>query len=105
MPAGKEWRSLVSEPVTRYQVRIVPAFLIVALVTWLVVAAFVAGEWLAGLVAVLVAVAWAYAWLAIRQRRLRRALVLPPSARSERRAALRAPRAEEDEVGQDPDSD
>ncbi len=105
MPAGKEWRSLVSEPVTRYQVRIVPAFLIVALVTWLVVAAFVAGEWLAGLVAVLVAVAWAYAWLAIRQRRLRRALVLPPSARSERRAALRAQRAEEDEVGQDPDSD
>jgi O-antigen/teichoic acid export membrane protein len=105
MPVGKEWRSLVSEPLTRYQVRPVPAVLLVALVGWLVVAALVAGHWLAGVGALAVAVAWGYGWLTLRRRRLQRAMVLPPSARSERRAALRDEQAVEDGSDGQPPSD
>jgi small-conductance mechanosensitive channel len=102
MPAGKQWRSLATEPLTRYQVRLIPAVLVVAVGVWLIAAAFVAGHWLAGTLALVVALAWGYSWVIIRGRRLRRAMVLPPSARSERRAARREERSGRSDPEDDP---
>jgi hypothetical protein len=91
MPAGKRVRDLVTGPVTRYRVPLVPVVLAVVVVVWLVGTAFVDGQWLAGAAALAVVAAWSLAWIVLRRNRLRRAMVLPPSPRAERREARRNP--------------
>ena len=92
MPPGPSWRARLTEPVTRYQVPLIPVLLGLAVLLWLVVTAFVDGRWLLGLATLVVAGIWSLGWVGIRRRRLRRALVLPPSALSERKAAAKAER-------------
>ena len=94
MPPDRRLRALLVEPVTRYQVRLVPVVVLGALVLWLVGAALWKGHWAAGLGALAVAAALAVAWTLIRRRRLQRYDVLPRSDRFERQLARRAERRE-----------
>lgn len=94
MPSTRRWRALLLEPVTRYQVRLIPVVLVGALVLWLVGAALWKGHWAAGFGALVVAVALAATWIMVRRRRLQRHDVLPRSDRYERTLARRAERRE-----------
>jgi O-antigen/teichoic acid export membrane protein len=105
MPPSPRWRALLVEPVTRYQVRLVPVVILGGLAVWLVGAALWAGHWGLGLGALAVALAWATAWTLLRRRRLQRYDVLPRSDRQLRALDRREGRRERKATGGGPSPD